>query len=302
MTPNQARRRRSPIAAGLAVLALTLGFTVVPAAAAPAPPLSYIALGDSYTAGTGSGESSRPDAACWRSSPGYVDDVAATGRVNLVANVACHGTVLSTSSPYYDGVTPTVEEQLYWLIGQRQFGPSPRIVSITAGAIDAGSLQVLGACATQDTQQCGAAVNAVAANLPVLREALANFYLFLHANSRAVKIAVMGYPRLFDPVNGTPVILPDNQRLVNQAVDALNATIAAAVGDENARTRSTTVEFVDVTKRFQNHAANSLDPWVVLNPLNPFEDANFHPNPTGYLEGYTPALLSKIKPAQLVQR
>ncbi|MFJ5954450.1 SGNH/GDSL hydrolase family protein [Paenarthrobacter sp. NPDC092416] len=295
MATHRARRRYTAFAGGLAVLAFILGFMTSPANAAPPPPVTYVALGDSYTAGTGSGGLYRPPVACWQSHPGYVDDVAATGRVTLLANLACHGAVLSPASPFYDGVTPTVLEQV---LGGQPALQNAGLVSVTAGAIDAGSLLILAACSAPGPVSCADTVAAVAANLPSLQAGLVSTYQAIQAAAPNARIAVMGYPRLFDPVNGVPVLPPSNQLLVNQAVDALNATIKAAV-----LASGTNAQFVDVTSRFIGHAANSgAESWIVLEFLSPLPDANFHPNVAGHLNGYASALISAIKPAKLAKQ
>ncbi|BCW07793.1 hydrolase [Arthrobacter sp. NtRootA1] len=281
-------------------MALTLGFTASPATAAPPSPVNYVALGDSYTAGTGAGDLYRPPVACWQSSPGYVDDVAETGRVALVANLACHGAVLFPAGPFYDGVTPSVFQQITSSAGQSAL-QNAGLVSITAGAVDAGSLLALQNCSTPDTQLCEGTVSGIIANLPVIESGLEIIYQNIRASAPEATLTVMGYPRLFDPANGLPVIPPANQSQVNLAVDALNATIAKAVADSR-----TNAKFIDVTKKFLGHAANSADPWLVmiLAPVPPFDrlpDANFHPNEAGHL-AYAAALLSAVKPAQLAKR
>ncbi|WP_426996801.1 SGNH/GDSL hydrolase family protein [Pseudarthrobacter sp. N5] len=295
------RRRRPALAAGLATMAMALGFAAIPAEAAPPPKVSYVAVGDSYTAGTGAGAAVRPaNTPCWQSHPGYVDDVGATGRVNLVANGACHGAALSTASPAYDGVTPTVAAQIGGLAFAGALSPQTGLVSITAGANDVGVYNVLFLCAQYDQTVCSAAVNASAAALPALGSGLAQTYAGIHGVAPNAKIAVLGYPRLFDPINGIPAVPAANQTLVNQATDTLNATIAAAVAGANL-SYGANAQYVDVSGRFTGHAANSLDPWIVLDTSNPFADYNFHPNVTGHSLGYAAALMSAVKPSQLAK-
>ncbi|NWL32164.1 SGNH/GDSL hydrolase family protein [Paenarthrobacter nitroguajacolicus] len=294
MATHRARRRNLAFAGGLAALALTLGFTASPATAAPPPPVDYVALGDSYTAGTGAG-GLYADALCWQSEGGYVDVVAETGRVNLLENGACHGALLF---PVLGVPIPSVSEQIDILGSDLA---AAELVSITAGANDIRSGDALVACLTQTLVVCQAAVNSAMSLLPGLELTLAEFYNDLAEAAPNATIAVMGYPRLFDPVNGVPIISVEHQIEVNRAVDALNMTIEAAVEASDAN-----AVFVDVTKRFRGHAVNSAEPWVVLvpAPVPPFErlpDANFHPNPAGH-QAYAAALLSTIKPAQLAKK
>ncbi|MFF1831680.1 SGNH/GDSL hydrolase family protein [Paenarthrobacter sp. NPDC058040] len=300
MANHHGRRRYAAFAGILATLALIVGSAAAPAAAAPPPPISYVALGDSYAAGTGAGGLYKPPGvACWQSHPGYVDDVANTGRVELAVNLACHGALLfndpANPSPFYNGA-PTVQEQI--IAGQSAL-QTAGLVSITAGAVDAGSLLALSACASPDTSVCAATVARIRANVGSLVPALAASYAGVRAAAPSATIAVLGYPRLFDPsrgdvtAGGVAVVPVANQVQVNLAVDSLNAAIAQAVGLSGPK-----VQFVDVTKRFLGHAVNSgADAWLVLLLLNPLPDANFHPNVAGH-QAYAAALLSTAKPAR----
>ncbi|MFC8038827.1 SGNH/GDSL hydrolase family protein [Paenarthrobacter sp. NPDC057355] len=304
MAKQNTRRRIPALVGGLAIAALTLGFTAAPATAAPPPPLDYVALGDSYTAGTGADGLYWPDdETCWQSEGGYVDLVAATGRVDLVANAACHGAFLVPL-----GRATPINAQLAGLI-PGSLNATTDLVSITAGALDAGSGLALQACSTPDAQLCSLTVAGTISNLQSgsLQGALALTYQTIQAAAPNATITVLGYPRLFDPaqgdivVNGITVVPVVNQILVNQAIDALNATIAKAV-----RASSTNAVFIDVTKRFRGHAVNSDNPWLVLRlapvlPNTRLPDANFHPNDAGH-QAYASALLSTVKPAKLVKQ
>ncbi|MDP9888875.1 lysophospholipase L1-like esterase [Pseudarthrobacter enclensis] len=52
-----------------------------------------------------------------------------------------------------------------------------------------------------------------------------------------------------------------------------------------------------MTGRFAGHAANSLDPWLQLDPNNFAADDNFHPNAAGY-RAYASALLGAVSSVQ----
>lgn len=302
MTNPTGRRRLPAFAAGLATLAMALGFTAVPADAAPPPRVDYVALGDSYTAGTGAGAAERPEGVdCWQSHPGYVDVVGKTGRVNLVANAACHGAVLSTSSPFYDPIiyTPTIEEQLAGLVASGLLSADTELVSITAGANDLGFSYVLGACSIS-TEACTAALGQTtsAGSLQALQAALVQTYAAIHAIAPNATIAVMGYPLLFDPTSPIAPIPAANQVLINQATLVLNATLAEAVETANLLYQANAI-YVDVTARFAGHEVNSADPWLVLDLTDPTADYNFHPNRAGHSLGYAAALMGAVKPAKL---
>jgi lysophospholipase L1-like esterase len=292
------RRRRAAFAAGLATVALALGTAAGPAGAAPAPgpapQVSYVAVGDSYTAGTGAGAAIKPaGTSCWQSSPGYVADVDATGRVSLVVNAACHGALLT------GGTETSVETQIGTLAYTGALNASTGMVTVTAGANDAGVTQVLLACASYGVEQCAAATAASEGALAQVGGGLETVYKTIHALAPSARIAVLGYPRLFEPAAGNPYFSLDEQRLINQATDRLNAAIATAVS--HANDSGANAQFVDVTAKFAGHAVNSADPWIVFDLANLRADSNFHPNAAGHL-GYAAAVMSQVKPARLARQ
>lgn len=301
MATSAVRRRRPAFAAGLATMVMALGFAAIPAEAAPRADATYVAVGDSYTAGTGAGDFSGTPA-CLKTEGGYVDVVGAMGRVDPVANEACHGALLMSPHPLYvPGSSPTtVAEQIALLVATGKLSADTDMVSITAGANDIGFSGILFTCAAQP-QNCQAALP-TDANLLMLRQALSATYAQLHLRAPDARIAVLGYPHLFDatrPVEGLnidPAILA----AMNLAADRLNATIHDAV--EDAAKAGADVVFIDVTKRFLGHEANSADPWLYYDKINPFDPRSFHPTPTGHAEGYASALVSGAKPAQLAGR
>lgn len=290
------RRRPLALAASAATVALAFGLSGAPAQAAPPARVSYVALGDSYAAGTGAGAALRPaNTPCWQSQPGYVDVVGGTGRVMLEANGACHGALLTGGAE-----APSVHSQISGAAGSGDLNSSTGLISITAGANDVGFRQVLLDCSFLDEAGCRTAIDAASAAFPALGAGLVQTYVGIHAAAPNAKIAVMGYPRLFDPANGLPVIPPANQVLVNRATDSLNATIAGAAATSSRL--GANAQFVDVTAGFTGHAANSPDPWLALDTSNPFADSNFHPNAAGHSQGYTSALMGAVKPAQLAEQ
>jgi lysophospholipase L1-like esterase len=297
------RRRRSAFAAGLATVAMALGFSAIPAEAAAK--IDYVALGDSYTAGTGAGAPERPaDVDCWQSHPGYVDLVGKSKGINLVANAACHGAVLSRLSPTYDPViyTPTVHEQIRFQVSGKALSAKTDLVSITAGANDLGFARVLGVCAFSDESTCEAAVAQATSPeaLAFLTASLAGTYLAIEVTAPRAKTVVLGYPLLFDPASGIAPIPPENQALMNGATSVVNATIEKAV-QAAQEWPGTDLLYVDVTDEFAGHAVNSAAPWLQLSPSDFGADYNFHPNQAGH-QAYASAVLAAVKPAQLARQ
>ena len=304
---NATARRRQTALAALAALAMALGFASVPAGAAPPPEVDYAALGDSYTAGTGAGEADRPPGVdCWQSHPGYVDVVTATLPANLLDNAACHGAVLSRLSPTYDQVlyTPTVQEQIRSLVKERALSQKTDLISMTAGANDLGFARVLGVCAFSDEATCRAALSQAESPtaLAFLTASLVQTYTTIQVSAPNAKVAVLGYPLLFDP--DSPIVLPipsANQRLMNGATVTLNATIARAVRIADALPR-TDIQYMDVTTAFTGHAVNSVTgSWLQLSPTNFAADYNFHPNQAGH-QAYAAVLLASVNLKELARQ
>src|SRR3954452_21860861 len=80
------RRRRTALAAGLAILSVVAGLAAAPAQAADTT--KYVALGDSYAAGQGAGPYLDN---CYRSENSYSELAADANAITLVTNAACSG-------------------------------------------------------------------------------------------------------------------------------------------------------------------------------------------------------------------
>jgi lysophospholipase L1-like esterase len=299
------RRRHSAFAAGLATLAMALGFTAVPAEAAPREQVDYVALGDSYTAGTGAG-AFVPTSPCVQTEYGYVDIVKRTASVNLVSNAACHGAFIEYIDPAFN--VPSLQQQIGAVTAAEELTRDTDLVSLTAGANDAGVNSTLFVCATSTFEACKQAVAASVKTMPLVGLKLSKALASIHRVAPGAKIAVLGYPKLFDPL-GLPIIPPSNQVLVNQGTALLNATIAASVASANTFHRAN-AQYIDVTKSFRGHAVNDGESsWIFFNPNpildqngNPIADPrNFHPNPAGHL-AYASALTEAVDLTALARR
>jgi lysophospholipase L1-like esterase len=310
-----ARRRYSAFASGLACLVTVLGLSAMPASAAPAAQTDYVALGDSYTAGTGAGDFV-PTSPCVQTPGGYADVVVdLNSSVNLVFNAACHGAFIDYVDPAFN--VPTLQQQIASLTAAGKVNRNTDLVSLTAGANDAGVNSTLFVCATSTADACKQAVAASVKAMPSVGIKLSKALASIHRVAPGAKIAVLGYPKLFNP-DGYPLpISRDNQLLVNGGTSLLNATLAASVSSANIFHRAN-AKYIDVTARFRGHAVNDREPWIFFNagpfldqnglPVldqngNPVADPrNFHPNIAGHGLGYAPALTSAVGIPQLVQQ
>ncbi|MEW9872844.1 SGNH/GDSL hydrolase family protein [Arthrobacter sp. HS15c] len=303
MTLPAVRRRRPAFAAGLATVAMALGFTAIPAGAAPPPrDVDYVAVGDSYTAGTGAdtiGTTATgpfvPTLPCTQTANGYVDKVDLATPVVLVKNAACHGALLA--DPTWDGVT-SVEDQIAQLTLGGKLSKDTELVSMTAGANDAGVSNVLFNCIAGSPDDCSGAVLASQLALPQVRANLIDAFAAIHSQAPRARIVILGYARLFNTA-GFPVIPVDRQGLINAGTVGLNTTIASAAAEANTL-YGAQVQYVDVTARFAGHEVNTLSPWLFLSQVDPFEPRNFHPNQAGHVQ-YAEALLASVNLKQLAR-
>jgi lysophospholipase L1-like esterase len=297
MTNPTGRRRRSAFAAGLATMAMAVGLAAVPAqAASPVPHVDLVAVGDSYTAGTGAGPftSAFP---CIQTAGGYVDIVAEQPSVDLAANAACHGALLaSVAQP---GNVLSVLDQVSGLAAAGTLSGRTELVTMTAGANDVGVNTALYTCATSTEINCEGAVRTATHLLYEMKGNLTAALLAIHQAAPRAKIAVLGYPRLLDPT-GYPLMSPRNTYLVNYGTSALNVAIGEAVNTANALYRAN-AQFIDVTALFAGHEANTASPWIAFNPNDPFAPQSFHPNEAGH-QAYAEALTAAVNLPALARR
>lgn len=296
------------------VLAMLAGYPASPAASAPtapvappAPRVDLVALGDSYTAGTGAGGWAWTFP-CIQTPGGYVDVLSGNPIIRKTGNAACHGALVDAPTPPEQGSVPSLMMQIADMANSGALSGQTELVTLTAGANDVGVNTALFVCSTGSNLSCMDAVRTSTHELYLLKPALTEAYRAIHLAAPRARIAVLGYAPLFDPDGGYPVIPVENQRLVNYGAMALNQAIAEAVSDANSKFGAN-AKFVDVTGRFTGHAANSAEPWIYFSqtPIigpdgNPTPDPrNFHPNAAGHQQ-YAAAVKAAVPLAVLARR
>jgi lysophospholipase L1-like esterase len=247
----------SKLAAALVAACLA----VAPATAAAAD--RYVALGDSYSAGTGAGPYTL-DARCQRSPSAYPYLESRARADTTLVFVACAGaTTADVLARQVSALTPDT-----------------RLVSITVGGNDAGFTKVLGACTVIGCPPALRKATAfVRAQLPARLDAV---YAAIRRRAPRATVVVLGYPRLFGKraCAGTVGILKGERRQLNALADLLDATIARAAAARGLR-------YVSAIGRFAAHPVCAADPWLRgLRPLAIGE--SFHPTARGHASGYLP--------------
>lgn len=267
------------VAASFAMLAT--GFAPA-SATVTAPTLNYVNLGDSYSAGFGSGSiTAGPLPGCFQGSgPDHVSMMAALPDVNLLINAACAGATTAQVKTAATAVAPYLA--------------NADLVTLTMGGNDLNFGSVAAACSTQGTAKlCDKAILVTLLSMPSMGKS-ANTTLRSIDAATPGKILLLGYPRLLSPEYGNnPLITAKRATQLNQLTDLMNLSLAAS-------TRGTSAQFVSVTSRFKGHGIGSPTSWVYFNPMDPADPFNLHPTATGYQLGYYPALKARVDALHLV--
>lgn len=240
--------------------------------------IDYVNLGDSYSAaiGTGGIAASPPGSECFQGDgPDHVSELDAKNRVTLILDAACAGA--TTDGIQEIAGTAPVERALR----------RAELVTLTLGGNDVGWIDVIEACSRQGTAEaCDEAVDGA---LPLIETAAASAGETVAAiDARTCgQIVVLGYPRLFSGDAASPLISAERAVQLNALTEDLNDALQEAVEEDDA------AQFVDVMAYFEGHAADSADPWIHVDPTDPADPGNLHPNESGYLAGYYAALTSE---------
>lgn len=256
----------------LATAIIALSLTVAPAhadtdTAADAEVVSsYVALGDSYSSGTGTRTYLLDGTSCQRSVLAYPALVASSEGYALNFRACSGATTADVTNLQLSALTPTTTH-----------------VSISVGGNDAGFADVLTECAKPAwASNCNRAVDrAQSLASTEVPARLAVLYQAIRARAPQAEVVVVGYPRIFngEDCNAFTWFSPTEQTRLNQTADLLNARTAAA---------ATAAGFVfsNPTTVFIGHAVCADREW--LNGLSSPVVESYHPNRQGHSGGYTP--------------
>lgn len=263
--------RHVPIIAtisGLASLALATGFA--PASAAPGD--SYVALGDSYSSGTGTGDYLDDGSQCQRSAHAYPSLITASAGLDLNLRACSGATTADVTQSQLSALSTSTDR-----------------VSISVGGNDAGFASVLTECAQPAwASDCNTAIDGAQSTInATLPSRLGTLYSSIRSTAPNATVVVVGYPRIFmgEDCNALTWFSPEEESRLNATADLLNSrlrTAASAAG----------FTFADPTARFTGHAVCDSPEWI--NGLsNPVSDS-YHPNQAGHRDGYTPLVSSRL--------
>ena len=225
---------------------------------------SYVALGDSYSSGVGTG-SYTLDSTCKRSVYAYPYLYTQQHAGTSLTFVACSGAKTS------DVLATQVQSVT----------KSTTLVTMTVGGNDIGFANLIYQCTLGD---CSAALDSARANLEAtVGGALDQVYGAVKSRAAdGATIVVLGYPRMFSGAScfGTFGISSTERTKANALSDALDQTVAAHAAADGVTYKSSIGAFV-------GHAVCSASPW--LNGLNFFNTGeSYHPTRSGHSSGYLP--------------
>jgi lysophospholipase L1-like esterase len=260
---------RHLVLGSLATSSLFALLLAAPAAAASS--VDYVALGDSYSSGVGApGQTG----SCLRSPNGYPGQWAAANSPRSFTNLACSGAttddVLSTQVP--------------------ALSSGADLISITIGGNDAGFAPTVLSCEVSSDASCAATVaaaeNDINQNLAAKLDAT---YAAIHRKAPTAEVVVLDYPQLFDTTRsscGLGGMSLAKRKVLDAGAVALDTVV-------KARAEAAGFTFAEVQGTFAGHGICSSVPYLnnltILPPTN-----SFHPNQTGYRNGYLPALTGAI--------
>jgi lysophospholipase L1-like esterase len=234
----------------------------VPASAATA--VRYVALGDSYSSGTGTGQYDSSSGSCNRSPLAYPALWNAAHRPSSFAFVACSGA--------------TTQDVV--LTQAAALSAATTLVTVSVGGNDVGFGDVVTTCTVGSDQDCANAVQkATAAAQNDLPAKLDQTYDTIRGAAPSAKVIVMGYPRLFE--TGVCWLSANKRTTLNNAADILAGVISG-------RAAAAHFTFVDGRPAFAGHGICAGSAWIngVVWPVGD----SYHPNRAGHANGYLPAL------------
>jgi lysophospholipase L1-like esterase len=229
----------------------------------------YVALGDSYSSGTGT-RSYTLDSTCQRGVYAYPYLVAQARPNTSLTFVACSGA--QTADVLNKQVSSVTTDT--------------RFVTITIGGNDAGFSSVITQCALPWPWSCDSnitnAQNFIRNTLP---GRLDNVYNAIRSHAPTATVIVLGYPRLFMGVDCNAGTFFSGDEMTK-----LNATADLMRDVESARAAAHGFVFKDAIPPFIGHAVCSSTEW--LNGLSDPVSDSYHPNRTGHSSGYAPLVRS----------
>ena len=258
------RSRITLVSAASAVIAVVALVVATPASAAGA---NYVALGDSYASGVGSGSYTADSGSCLRSTLAYSQLWANAHAPASYVSVACSGAK----------TTDVNANQLSAL------SSSTTLVSITIGGNDVGFSTVMEDCVIYSTSTCVSEVNAAENTAQTqLPGWLDTTYNGIRSHAPNARVVVVDYPRFYHDLWYCVGLSSTDRNKINEGADVLDTVIQAAASRHG-------FAFADVRSAFANgHEICDSNSWLHSVDWSFITDS-YHPTADGQSGGYLPA-------------
>jgi lysophospholipase L1-like esterase len=249
------------------IAAITTAVAAMAGVALPAnasTTVHYVALGDSYASGVGTGTES---GSCGQSSQAYPALWAAANNPASFSFEACSGAT----------TLDVIANQLSAL------NSSTTLVSLTIGGNDAGFSSIMENCVLESTSTCESDISTaeawVNANLP---GRLSTLFSDIHADAPNAKVVLLGYPDFYDL--SVPVCIglsSGDHKAIDAGINDLDGVLQTAAASSN-------VTFTDVRSTWSGHELCDGAGWLhsVTYPIS----ESYHPTATGQADGFLPPL------------
>lgn len=265
------RRSRLIASASSAIAgAVVLLVTLMPSASA-ASAVHYVALGDSYSSGVGSGSYTSASGSCLRSTLAYSQLWANAHAPASYVSVACSGAK----------TTDVTANQLSAL------SSTTTLVSITIGGNDVNFAGVMEDCVIYSTDTCvseiNAAENTARTSLPGW---LDTAYNAIRSHAPNAKVVVLDYPRFYDNKWYCIGLSSTDRSKINEGADVLDGVMSSAATRHG-------FAFADVRSAFANgHEICDSGSWLHSVDWSDIVQS-YHPTAAGQSGGYLPAFAAK---------
>lgn len=257
---------------GLLAAATTAATSLLLASAPAQAASSYVALGDSYSSGTGTRSYINDGTSCLRSTKAYPSLIAAAKGYALNFRACSGARIPDVTNTQIGALTSSTTH-----------------VSISVGGNDAGFADVLTECAMPGwASDCNGAIDAAQNYVNnSLSGQLSTLYTSIRSRAPYAKVVVVGYPRIFmgEDCNAFTWFSPEEEARLNQMADLLNNKTSAAAGAKG-------FSFANPTSRFIGHAVCDDVEWI--NGLSDPIEESYHPNVAGHRDGYTPTVSTPL--------
>lgn len=248
---------------------------------------SYVALGDSYSAGVGAEATvadRNPLNRCHRTSKAYYHEVSRAFRfAKGSAFWACSGSTIPDVLNGRGGEPPQIG----------RVGAQTSLVTLSIGGNDVGFSKVLAGCVVKLpwSKSCVRQGEDIAVRMSELRQSLAGLLDQIRARAPRARVIVMGYPKAFSEVSGVDGdnISVSDQRWLNARAYDLGRLIEQSAAEADARIAARrgpgSVEFVDAYSAFAGHEVGSKNAYMnglLLDlPALKAEPRSYHPTIAG---------------------